>query len=131
MTDHPNAKMVRNALEAFVGGDTETFAAALSEDVVWHAPGTNRFAGRFDGRQAMVARMRRMHEAGIRFSFDVHDVVGNDEHVVALVHAHVKNEEGVSYDGPQVMVMHMKEGSVVEFWATNQDQAVVDLILGS
>jgi hypothetical protein len=49
-----------------------------------------------------MARFARLRDAGIETSFDIHDVVGNDEHVIALVHLHVRNADGESYDQPQV-----------------------------
>ena len=35
-TDHPNAALIREALEAFNSGDVETYAELLADDVVWH-----------------------------------------------------------------------------------------------
>lgn len=130
MADHPNAEMFRSAMEALAAADLDGFAGALTDDVVWHAPGTSRFGGRFEGKEAVLDRMRRMREAGIRTRFEVHDVLGNDVHVVALVHMHVENAEGGRYHEPQVNVMHVRGGKVAEFWAMNQDQPVIDTLLG-
>ena len=130
MEEHPNAAAVRAGMVAFLHGDDPGFAAVLAEDVVWHAPGTNRFSGRFEGKAAVLDRMRRMRAAGLGFSFEVHDVVGNDEHVIALVHLHARNAAGQRYDQQQVQVSHMRDRLVAEFWMMNQDQAVLDLIVG-
>lgn len=130
MEEHPNAAVVRRAFDAFARGDLEMLGAAFTDDVVWHVPGMGRFAGRFDGRDAVLDRLRRMREAGIRTLLEVHDVVANDEHVVALVHLHVTNAEELRYDQQQVQVWHMREGLCHEYWAMNQDQAVLDLLLG-
>jgi uncharacterized protein len=130
MADHPNAAAAREALEAFVRGDVDILAGALADDVVWHAAGTNRFSGQFEGKPAVMTRFARMREAGVETSFDIHDVIGNEEHVVALVHLHVRNAEGASYDQPQVQVMHVKDGRLAELWTMNQDQAVLDVLLG-
>lgn len=131
MSEHPNAIAVRTALAAFMAGEEATLGGVFTEDVVWHVPGTNRFAGRFEGRQAVVERLRRMAEVGLTFVLDLHDVVANDEHAVALVHLHVTNRAGQRYDQQQVQVWHMREGRCHEYWAMNQDQAVLDLLLGS
>jgi hypothetical protein len=127
MTDHPNAQIAREILSSLSWGD----AGGLADAAIWHEPGTNRFSGKFQGRAAVESRMDRLREAGIGHGFDIHDVVANDEHAVALVHAHFTNARDERYDGPQVIVMHVAEGMPTEFWVTNQDQAVVDLILGS
>ncbi len=130
MAEHPNVQVVLGALEAFGRGDVAGRLRSMSDDVIFHAPGTSRFSGRFDGKDAVRDRMERMREAGIEMSVDVHDVVGNDEHVVALVHVHARNAAGQRYDQEQVQVSHMRDGLVEEFWIMNQDQAVLDLLLG-
>jgi ketosteroid isomerase-like protein len=131
MTDHPNAVNARKALEAFNAGDMPAMLDLLDETIVWHAPGTSRFAGRFEGKDAVLDRFRRMGEAGVRTTFDIHDVIGNDDHVVALVQVSVTDAGGRHYDGPQVQVMHVRDAKAFEFWGMNQDQAAMDVVLGA
>lgn len=130
MTDHPNAVAVREALGAFMAGERDRLRDAFTPDVVWHVPGMNRFAGRFEGLDAVMERLDRLEAAGVAIVFDAHDVVANDEHAVALVHLHLTNAGGQRYDQQQVQVWHMREGRCHEYWAMNQDQAVLDLLLG-
>lgn len=130
MEEHPNGALLRDLLEAFGARDVQAMATALDDDVTWHAPGTNRFSGQFRGRSAAMQRLAQMREAGISTGFDVHDVVANDEHAVALVHLHLEVADGRRYDQPQVQVAHVREGRIVEFWTMNQDQAVLDLLIG-
>ena len=92
--------------------------------------GTNRFSGRFEGRAAVMRRLDAMQEAGIVSRFDVHDVVANDEHAIALVHQHLEVADGRRYDQQQVQVAHVRDGAIAEFWTMNQDQAVIDLLIG-
>lgn len=127
---HPHEAVVRDAFRTFEAGDTGGFSALFTDDVVWHVPGTNRFAGRFDGIEAVRERLRRIDEAGVRFDLDVHDVLANDEHAVALVSLHITNANGQRYDQQQVQVWHFRDGRCAEYWAMNQDQAVLDLLLG-
>jgi ketosteroid isomerase-like protein len=127
---HPNGTLLRGLLEAFAAGDVGAMETAIDDDVTWHAPGTNRFSGQFRGRTAAMQRLAQMREAGISTRFDVHDVVANDEHVVGLVHVHLEVADGRRYDQPQVQVAHVRDGRVVEFWTMNQDQAVLDLLVG-
>jgi uncharacterized protein len=128
--EHPNGALLRGLLEAFSARDIQAMETALDDDVTWHAPGTNRFSGQFRGRAAAMQRLAQMREAGISTGFDVHDVVANDEHAVALVHLHLEVADGRRYDQPQVQVAHVREGRIVEFWTMNQDQAVLDLLIG-
>jgi ketosteroid isomerase-like protein len=129
--DHPNGALIRRLLDAFATGDVDAMEAAFEEGMTWHAPGTNRFSGQFRGRAAAMQRLGQMREAGISTRFDVHDVVANDEHAVALVHLHLEVADGRRYEQPQVQVAHVREGKIVEFWTMNQDQAVLDLLIGS
>jgi uncharacterized protein len=129
-TEHPNATTVRDALDAFARRDDGRLGEVFTPDVVWHVPGMNRFAGRFEGRDAVMDRLARMADAGLAMTFDVHDVVANDEHAVALVHIHVTNAAGQRYDQQQVQVWHMREGRCEEYWSMNEDQAVLDVLIG-
>jgi uncharacterized protein (TIGR02246 family) len=129
MADHPNAELVRRAFDAFASGDLDALGAVFTDDVVWHVPGTNRFSGRFEGRDAVLDRLRRMEAAGIEQLLDVHDVVANEDHAVALLHLKVANADGQRYDQQQVQVWHLRDGRCHEYWAMNEDQAVLDLLL--
>lgn len=131
MQPHPNGVVLRSLIDAFAAGDAGAIEAALDDDVTWHAPGTNRFSGQFRGRAAVLQRLAQMRDASIASRFDVHDVVANDEHAVALVHLHLEVGDGRRYDQPQVQVAHARDGRIVEFWTMNQDQAVLDLLIGS
>lgn len=129
MADHPNAAVARAAMEAFNRGDNEAFAASLDDGVVWHAPGNHRFSGTFEGKAASLGRFKEMGAAGIRFGFsDLHDVVGGDDHVVALVTGTATGPGGEA-ESPSVYVMHMADGKLTEFWAMNQDQAAIDKVV--
>jgi ketosteroid isomerase-like protein len=78
----------------------------------------------------VLGRLAQIREAGISTRFDVHDVVANEEHAVALVHLHLEVADGRRYDQPQVAVAHVRDGRIAEFWTMNQDQAVLDLLIG-
>jgi uncharacterized protein len=129
MTDHPNAATARATMSAFNRGDMETFAAALADDVVWHAPGKNRFSGDFVGKAAALGRFQEQAAAGVALHFeDLHDVVGNDEHVLAMLTLQVTGPGG-KHTGPSIFVFHVRDGSLTEFWAMNEDQAAVDKVV--
>jgi uncharacterized protein len=128
--EHPNGTLLRDLFESFGVGDVAAMATAFDDDLTWHAPGTNRFSGQFQGRAAAMQRLAQMREAGISTRFDVHDVVANDEHAIALAHLHLEVADGRRYDQPQVAVAHVRNGRIVEFWTMNQDQAVLDLLIG-
>ncbi|HEX5938580.1 MAG TPA: hypothetical protein VFZ75_12965 [Actinomycetota bacterium] len=78
-----------------------------------------------------MRRLDAMQRAGIVPRSDVHDVVANDEHAIALVHQHLEVADGRRYDQQQVLVAHVRDGRIAELWTMNQDQAVVDLLFGA
>jgi uncharacterized protein len=126
MTDHPNAQIARAAMEAFNRGDLQAFAESLSDDVVWHAPGKNRYSGEFRGKAAALGRFKEQGEAGVSFAFtDVHDIVANDDHVLAMLEMKTTGPGGET-SGRAVFVMHVKDSKMTEFWVMNDHQDEVD-----
>jgi ketosteroid isomerase-like protein len=129
MGDHPNVLIARTAMEAFNRGDMEAFAAAIDDGVVWHAPGNNRFSGTFEGKAASLGRFKEQAEAGVRIGFtDLHDIVANDAHVVALLTVKVSGPGG-EHENPSVFVMHVTDGKMTEFWAMNEAQERFDHVV--
>lgn len=52
------------------------------------------------------------------FRLDVHDILGNDEHSVALVMTHV-TRKGATLDNQVVQVTHVRDGQTAEFWSAS------------
>jgi ketosteroid isomerase-like protein len=130
MAEHPNVEATRTAFEAFMKGDTEALAPHIADDAVWHIPGSHRFAGTFEGKAAIMGRSQEQAEAGVQTSFDeIHDIVGGDDHVVALMRTSVTGPGG-SAAGNAIFVLHVKDGTATEFWAYNEHQAEIDRLLG-
>ena len=122
---------VRDALERWGEGDLDPLAERFSPDLVWHVPGVHRFAGEFHGRREVLDLMLRMAEAEIRTAFDeVHAVVGDEEHVVALIRATLHAPRG-SVPMRSVFVLHFDAaGLVAEAWAMNDRQDEIDVVIG-
>ncbi len=86
MAEHPNVGLFRKGYEAFAKGDMATLRELFSEDVVWHVSGNSPISGEYRGQDAVFAFFARIAElSGGTFRIDLHDVVANDEHAVALV----------------------------------------------
>jgi uncharacterized protein len=129
VADHLNAQTARAAMEAFNKKDMASFAATLDDGVVWHAPGKNRFSGDFNGKANILQRFKEQAESGVSLEFvDIHDVVGGDDHVVALLTVKFTGPGG-EFTNPTVFVMHARDGKLTEFWATNENQAEVDRVI--
>jgi hypothetical protein len=71
-----------------------------------------------------------MGEAGLRTTIDeIHDVVGGDEHVVALVKISIGSADA-SASANAVWVMHVADGKMLEFWGLNDNQGEIDRVIG-
>jgi len=121
MADHPAAEAYRRAFEMFSTGDPGGFAGMLADDVVWHQIG----AETLHGAAAVAESMSGMDE--IDFSVDLHDVVANDQHLVALVTATVKvADKSIEYRTAEI-AHYNDEGKVTERWAFSDDtQAIAE-----
>jgi len=129
MAEHPNVESTRAALEAFMKGDMETMGAAIADDAIWHVPGSHRYAGTFEGKAKIMGRFQEQAEAGVRASFDeIHDIVGGDDHVVALMRTTI-SAPGGSASGNAIFVFHVRDGKATEFWGYNEYQAEIDALL--
>jgi ketosteroid isomerase-like protein len=107
-----------------------TLAAWITKDAVWHVPGSHRLSGDLQGKDRILDRSREMAELGIRTSVDeVHDVLGDGEHVVALLTTTTTGPAGSSSQRV-AWVVHARDGLATELWAHNWDQAAIDTVIG-
>jgi ketosteroid isomerase-like protein len=123
MEEHPNVALVRRALEAFETGMMADAGEYLAEDIVWHQIGGPTITG----LEALAKEMGGMSD--VDFDVEAHDVVGNDDHVVALVVAHVKADElEITYRTAEVY--HVVDGKITERWAMSDDTEAIIRFFG-
>jgi ketosteroid isomerase-like protein len=83
--EHPNVTLVREGFEALQRGDTAWMDQHLADDVVWHVGGNSKWAGAYEGKAKVLEYFARQAQATSGPPLvDVHDILGNDDHVVAL-----------------------------------------------
>jgi hypothetical protein len=126
MADHPNAAKVRAASEEFErSGDIASSMDQLDDDVVWHEIGSDQ---PIRGKQAVIERFSRMPE-GATLTIETHDVVGNDEHTIALVTATATmGDQQLVYRTAEIY--HMRDGKVTERWAFSDDTDRINKFFG-
>lgn len=117
MPDHPNASLVRNALEQMVStGDPSTQMDLLADDVEWHEIGRDE---PIRGKEALAARFGEAPE-GASITLDAHDVVANDDHTIALVTATATmGDKSLTYRTAEIY--HIRDGKVTHRWAFSDD----------
>ncbi len=100
-------------------------AARISEDVVWHVPGSHPMAGEIRSRGELLAWLGRLPEFG--FSLREVEVFANDRHVCAI------SVMGASRDGVEVStrvisVFDYDDGTQIERWIYPDDLAAWEAI---
>jgi uncharacterized protein len=127
VTEHPNVELTRRGYEAFAKGDLATLSELIADDVTWHQNGVGPLSGTYLGRDEVFGFFGRLaEETAGTFRLDVHDVLANDEHAVALCTVSA-SRGGKSIEVPVANVSHLRDGKVTEFWgATTDPQASID-----
>ena len=123
---HPNEELLRKAYAAFSAGDDATLRELMASTIVWHAPGHNPLAGTYRGPDEVLGYLGRLRElTDGTYRVELHDVLANDEHVVAMHRASAQRHGRTLADGA-VNVCHVGGGQVTEVWSMNGDQYLVD-----
>lgn len=123
---HPNEDLLRRGYQAFAEGDMQTMDEVFDDEIVWHVPGNNPLSGDYNGKQEVFGFFGKVNELADSFTLELHDVLANEEHGVALTWA--KGERaGKTLEGQLVQVFHINEnGRVTESWSHSFDQAAFD-----
>lgn len=124
MAEHPNAEVLRKGFEAFAKRDMATLTGMFADNVVWHLSGNSPLAGEHRGRDAVFALFARIAElSGGTIRMELHDVLANDEHAVALFRE-TASRQGRQLNQLEVAVWHMSGGKATEAWSFPYDQQV-------
>jgi ketosteroid isomerase-like protein len=128
--EHPNVAVVREGFEAFQRGDTGWMDHHLDDNVVWHVGGNSKWAGAYQGKAKVLEYFARQAQAtGGPTSVDIHDILGNDDHVVVLGTASASAADGSSAEWKFAQVFHVRDGKATEVWGMAENDAAVDSFL--
>lgn len=126
MADQSNLELMQAGYKAFGEGDMATLSTLMADDIVWHVAGDNPLSGDYSGKEAVFGFFARIvEETGGTFNLDIHDILANQEHAVALVNQSAQRGSK-TLRGRSVHIAHLEEGKLTEFWAMNDDQAAFD-----
>ena len=120
MEEHPNATLARKWMKAMEDDNYEAMNDAMADDVEWHMIGAPEPVR---GKAAMMQSMGSLGD--YEFSGNVHDVVANDDHTIALVETTVRRG-GRSLTYRTAEIMHVKDGKVTARWAFSDDTARIN-----
>jgi ketosteroid isomerase-like protein len=127
MAEHPNVALVRGAMEAMNDMDMSkadqemaVVDAFLADDIVWHE------IGRAEPRRGKDELRATMTEGAgdVTIKYEVHDVVGNDDHTIALGTA-TATRNGKTLEYRTAEIFHIRDGRAVERWAFSDDTAAI------
>lgn len=126
-----NIELVRRFYAAGPADDDAKRSEFAVPDVVWHVPGDNRVAGRYQGYAEVFgtigARMQPLDE----WTIDVRDVMGNGGMVVGVVDlVAVRGSTGWNARPPTRSASHPTAGSPRR-WGFLGDQAGLDALFSS
>ncbi|MEX0710649.1 MAG: nuclear transport factor 2 family protein [Chloroflexota bacterium] len=120
-TSDASAQVLRQALDAFNSGDAQAAAALMADDIEWHEIGR---ADPIIGKEALAARFgTALPEWDI--SVDLHDIIANDEHAIALVTATARMG-GRSLTYKTAEIYHVRDGKISKRWAFSDDTAAIN-----
>jgi ketosteroid isomerase-like protein len=124
MAEHENARLVREAWLALVANNPGPLYELTHEDAVLHmGPGQAWVTGTYKGRDEAFAILMKSGEATRNsMKLEVHDVVANDDHAIALLRFGFDRDD-LHLEGPEVWVSHMAGGKITETWVFIDDQA--------
>jgi uncharacterized protein len=119
---HPNEDLIRRGFDAFSNGDMDVLRTEVfAPDVKYHIPGKSPFSGDYNGIDEVLGFFGRLFEyTGGTFRVELHDVLANDEHGVALAPGSGKRD-GKTLQDNGVLVFHIKDGKVTEVWLHPSD----------
>ena len=126
--EHPHVGLVREGLEAFQRGDTTWMDEHMADDVVWHVGGNSKWAGIYRGKAEVLSFQGRQAQLATTTA-DVHDILGNDQHVVVMGTARASAQDGSSAEWKYVNVFHVSDGKATEVWGMAENDADVDPFL--
>ncbi len=119
MGEHANVALVRRMIDAMDRGDMQAAADALADDVEWHEIGR---AEAIHGKAALRDRM--VGAVDWEITGRLHDVVGSDDHTIALVDA-TGTRGGRTLAYRTAEIFHIRDGKIVERWAFSDDTAAI------
>jgi uncharacterized protein len=120
---HPNEELLREAFAAFQRGDMEALQSKyFAEDIRYHFSGRSPVSGDYEGVAQVLGLFGRLFElSGGTLRIELHDVIANDEHGVALFTVHAEREGRELHDNEVLIAHPTPNGKAAEIWTQSGD----------
>jgi ketosteroid isomerase-like protein len=126
-----NIELVRRGFDAFVAGNMEWLNEHFHENIVWHVPGHNVLSGAHQGREQVLAMFIKSVQLALP-EFEIHDVLGSEDHIVVLATFHWRRQDnGETFDDHNVSVFHVENEKALEVWNIQEDPGGFDAFIAS
>ncbi len=123
---HPNAALIREAYDAFAGGDLSRVLGVLADDVTWHVPGRSPLSGEHKGHQGVLdffGRCQELSGGTLRVAAD--EILAEGDRVVVLSTVSAERH-GQFWSSPEIHVWRVADGRATEFREFQGDQQTED-----
>jgi ketosteroid isomerase-like protein len=128
--EHADVDLVRQGYEAFRTGDAQRLDQLLADDVVWHVGGKSKLSGTHRGKQDVMELFAKQAQLfGGSPSIDLHDIVGNDDHVIAIGTASAEDPDGGTVEWQFANVFHIQDGRAKEVWGLANETSTTDALI--
>lgn len=116
---------------AATAGDMAALAATLTEDVVWHQPGSNQLSGDHVGPDAVLAHLGNfMRLSGGTFALQTESATESGNLVSTTVRFTAQREGHPDLDQHGVDIFRVEGERIAEIWLIGEDQDVEDEFWG-
>jgi|SRR5215469_384694 len=125
---HPNEDLLRESFAAFQQGDLAAIQSKyFATDIRYHVAGRSSISGDYEGIDEVFGFFGRLFElSGGTLRLELHDVIANDQHGVALFAVYAERE-GRQFVGNEVLIGHVgPDGKATEVWTQPVDQYASD-----
>ena len=123
MQEHPNVTLAKRISEEMKREGPAAIARYLADDVVWHE------IGRAEPRRGLDELSAAGDAVDYEIDYEIHDIVGGPDHVVALINATGKRG-GRTLDYRVAEIYHVRDGKITERWAFSDDTAAITDFFG-
>jgi ketosteroid isomerase-like protein len=115
----------------YAGGPADALREVLADDIEWHVPGSNRIAGDYVGRDAVMAYFARRRDlAAGTFRMQPGEVLSGDGSHVAVLTDGVATVDGRERRWSTVGLYRLGAGRVRACWLLPLDPAAFDAAWG-